>query len=294
MAQAKLALLCCAALLASSCGSCPVRPAPDGLYSMTWTKVRMAGERTGVTPVCGENFSAALGTIDADGVYHSPNGLSFSCGSTPAVAKALIDAQPSLSYLKEVIGHCPRAMGKNSKPLQGPLANWATDAIMQGVESVTGKKVDVGLINYGGIRQDMPEGDVLIDDIMSMFPFRNYLTWVQLSGADLRAMFESMAESRLQAIGGCRLVVRGKELVSIEVGGKPLDDKALYGLATIDFLLDGGDGIKAARNARQLIISDVKVNEWMLPYVRSLTAAGKDIEASEDDRVTYLDEKEEK
>lgn len=292
MAQAKLALLCFAAVLSASCGRTP--SAEEGQFRMTWTKVRMAGERTGVTAVAGDNVCNALGSIDADGVYHAPNGRAFSCGSTPAVAKSLLDAQPSLAYLKEVIGHSPREMGKNRKPLQGPLANWSVDAIMLGVEAATGKKADVGLLNYGGIRKDMPEGDVLIDDIVSMFPFKNYLTWVQLKGSDLRALLESMAKGKLQAIGGAKVVVKGHEIVSIEVGGSPLDDNALYGLATIDFLLDGGDGVKAARNAKQLIISDVKVNEWLVPYVRSLTAAGKDVEAFEDDRVTYIDEEEAK
>lgn len=288
MAQTKLIILCLASLLAASC--CRQQPAADGQYVMTWTKVKMAGERTGVTAVAGDNVAKALGTLDESGVYVSPNGRKFNCGSTPAVAMALLDAQPSLAYLKEVIGHSPREMGKKRKPLQGPLANWAVDAIMQGVEAVTGQKVDVGLVNYGGIRKDMPEGDVLIDDIVSMFPFKNYLTWVQLKGSDLRALFESMAKGKLQAVGGVKLVVKGHELESIEVGGKPLDDKALYGLATIDFLLDGGDGVKAARNAKQLIISEVKVNEWLVPYVRSLTEAGKEVEAFEDDRVTYIDE----
>ena len=35
--------------------------------------------------------------------------------------------------------------------------------------------VEFALTNYGGIRIPMPEGAVTLDDIESMFPFKNYM-----------------------------------------------------------------------------------------------------------------------
>ena len=242
----------------------------------------MDGHRTGVRAVAGSDWESALGSIQ-DGSYVSPSGAVFSGGVTPEAAKVLLDVQPGMSYLKEILGHSPAPMTKG-RP-ESPLSNWAVDGLMKGVEHVTGRKVDVGITNMGGIRTDMPAGDVLMDDIVSMFPFKNTLCYIALKGKDLRAVFEQMASTRVEALGGVELVVNDGAVESVLIGGKPLEDSGIYGLATIDFLLDGGDGLSLAKNAKELIITDVLLNDWFVSYCRELNAAGEMISASEDGRV---------
>lgn len=252
--------------------------------SVSWQRHEMDGHRTGVTCVVGSCPESVLGVV-RDSMYRSPNGTEFIGGATPEVARLMLEAQPRMAYLKEVIGYSPVAMAKE-KP-ESALSNWTVDAIMLGVEKLLGVKPDLGISNFGGIRIDMPAGDVLIDDIVSMFPFNNLICYVRLAGSDVRAVFEEMASShRIQAVGGVKVVVEGDKLASLEIGGAPLDDSRDYILATIDFLLDGGDGLFLARNAKELVMSDTKVNEWMVPYVRSLTAEGRNVEGIIDGRVT--------
>lgn len=249
----------------------------------TWRAVDMDGHRTGVTAVVGDNVPEALGVVDS--VYHSPNGTVFACGSTPAVAALMLDAQPEMAYLREVLGYCPGGMTKD-RP-ESELSNWAVDAIMLAAESVYGRKVDVGLMNMGGIRVDMPDGEILLDDLVSMFPFRNHVVYVSLRGEELRHIFGNMAEkSHFEAVGGVRIVASDGKLESVLVGGEPLDDDKVYGLATIDFLLEGGDGIYAARNAVELLDRKVLIRDWIVPYVRTMNASGEMIKAYKDGRVT--------
>jgi hypothetical protein len=54
---------------------------------------------------------------------------------------------------------------------------------------------------------------------------------------------------------------------------------------TISFLLDGGDGISVAHNAKTLDIYPQYVMDVMLPYVESLGKAGKPIEYATDGRI---------
>ena len=66
-------------------------------------------------------------------------------------------------------------------------------------------------------------------------------------------------------------------MVSVEIGGKPLDPKATYKLATNDYMLDGGDGYtqfkggKVTVDARggKLIANDVMVLVKKLGTVKS-------------------------
>ena len=255
----------------------------SGGYGFKWQKHVMDGSRTGVKSPSADNVPQALGVVE-DGAYISPNGRRFVAGNTRAVAEALIGVQPEMARLKEVIAYAPEDLYR-SKTRECALFDFVVDRLAADVAEVTGRRVDFGFTNTGGIRVDIPAGDVLLDDLVSMLPFKNYLTWVELKGSDIRAALEYMAETKPQCISGGRLVIKGGKLLSAEIGGEPLDDDRWYGVATIDFLLDGGDGYKLARGARDYIITDVLIGDAVLADVRALTAAGKALEYKTDGRI---------
>ena len=271
-AAVALALLCAGALRAQE-------------RSFSWTQTRMDGTRTGVTSPNADNVREALGEIRGR-KYVAPNGRVFRRGATPAVAKVMIDAQEVMSSVKEVIGYATRDM--SARRPESELSNWFIDELMRATEELTGRKVDVGITNFGGIRTDFYAGPVIKDDVLSMFPFKNSLCYIALKGTDLRYWFEQMAANGVQAVGGVKLVIKDRKLQEVTVGGEPLDDGKVYGLATISFLLDGGDGLSLARNAVELIDTEKMIIDVMLPYVRRLTAEGKPVEYHTDGRVVIL------
>ncbi|MCQ2182206.1 MAG: 5'-nucleotidase C-terminal domain-containing protein [Bacteroidales bacterium] len=258
-------------------------------YSFVWTKHVMDGSLTGVTSPNAENVPEALGTIE-NGVYTAPNGKVFRGGSTPAVVADMLEVQPQMADLKQVIGYCEKEMSAYSP--ESELSNWTVDTVMEETARLTGKKVDVGFTNFGGIRTFFPEGPVLREDVEAMFPFKNYLCYVSLKGSDLRALFERFAKKRVEVVGGVEFVIKDRKIQKLLVGGKPVDDNKYYGVATIDFLLDGGDGVSIAKNAKELIITDVKVVDAMLPAARKFAEEGKPISYHTDGRVRIISSKE--
>ena len=257
--------------------------AVEGL-SLIWSRKAMDGSRAGIVPVTSENVGTALGHFKGD-VYIAPNGKKYSKGCTPAVAKLLIEAQPKMAMVKEVIGHSAEKMERGAP--ESAISDMFIDCLMAKTAELTGKKVDMGFVNHGGIRIDMPKGDILLDHILSMFPFRNYPAYVALKGKDIRPIINRMAaHPELMGCGGIRLVFKGGKVVSATVDGKPLDDNKVYGVATINFLLNGGDGFSIARNAKEVILTDVLIKEFMVDYVRNLTAEGKEVSYKADGRIT--------
>ena len=271
MVETKLIPFVAALMVISSCG-----------YNYAWESYVVDGSITGVTAPTADNVDQALGTVE-DGVYTAPNGKVFIEGTVMDVARNMISVQPEMADLKTVVGHASHDMGAE-RP-ESELSNWAVDCIMRDTEKATGHKVDVGILNFGGIRVDLAAGDITKDDVMSMFPFRNYLCYVCLKGEDLKAIFDHMAEYRVEVLGGVKLVVADKKVESVEVGGEPFDPQRWYGVATVDFLLDGGDHLYVAKNAKELIITDMLVVDSILPHVIETTAVGKDIEYFIDGRV---------
>ena len=278
-------VLLIAAALVLSASLALAQEAPDTLV-LHWKHEKIDGHRTGVTAPSADNVKDAIGTVEK-GVYTAPNGRRFKKGATPAVAQLMLDAQPAMASVKEVIGYSEKEMLRY-RP-QCELGNWFTDFLRTKTAELTQRRVDVAIYNYGGIRTDMPQGPITVDDIMSMFPFRNSLCYVCLKGADLRAIFDFLARTEMQAVSGVQLVVRDHQLESVKVGGEPLDDKKTYGVATINFLLTGGDGLFIAKNALELIDTGVMVKDAVIPYVQRLTRESTAIEGKLDDRVVVIE-----
>lgn len=250
----------------------------------TWRAVKMDGSRTGTASPSRDNVKESLGVYKA-GKYTAPNGTVHGRRSATArTARIVLDAQPAMARVKDVIGYSPAVMEAYFP--ESALSNWFVDVLMAKVEKLSGKKVDIGIANFGGIRVDMPQGDIILDDMLSMFPFKNQLVYVEHTGKEIRNILESMAAGRFQVLGGVRVVADGGKLVSAEIGGEPIDDDRIYGLATISFLLSGGDGLTLEQNARSVTVyKDVDVIDAILEHVYAETAAGRPIEYKTDGRV---------
>jgi 2',3'-cyclic-nucleotide 2'-phosphodiesterase (5'-nucleotidase family) len=245
-----------------------------------WEATSMDGSRTGCTATTADNVSEAVGKINDDGSYVSPSGNVYAKESATAkTASIVIKAQPKMAEVKKVIAKSDEYMPNGGR--ENRLSNWFVNIIMDKVSSLSGRKVDVGICNFGGIRSAMPQGDVTLDDIKSMFPFKNYLVYLELSGKELRNIVEKMAAGTFQAMCGAEVVVSDKKVETFTIGGRPVEDDKLYSVATISFLLHGGDGLSLADNAVNIINYDVMIMDAVLERIYALSAEGKSIKGSD-------------
>lgn len=169
----------------------------------------------------------------------------------PAVAQALSQMEKDNTRLfGEVIAHSDRSL--TSDPLvlrqsEAALGNLCADAFRE----ETG--AEIGVINGGGMRNDLPAGDVTRGDIMAIFPFGNTIQVAKLSGNILHEMLEHSVFNSPESFGGFLHVSGltfsfdpeqppGHRVYDIEVGDAPLDPNRTYTMAATDFLFIGGDG----------------------------------------------------
>ena len=258
-----------------------------------WEAVQMDGSRTGTISPSKDNVAEALGEFKG-GKYVAPNGKTFRkrsiVGKTASIVMA---AQPEMARVKDVIGYSPKSMTVTYP--ECALSDWFVDILMARTEKLSGKKVDIGVANFGGIRIDMPEGDIILDDMLSMFPFKNQLVYVEHTGKQIRNILEEMAAGRFQVLGGVRVVAENGKLVEALVSGEPIDDEKVYGMATISFLLEGGDGLTLGHNALSVtVFENEDIIDAVLEYVHGETAAGRPIQYEADGRVVVKDLKKKK
>lgn len=254
---------------------------------ISWSTDPIDGHRTGVTASTADNVEEAMGYVKGR-TYYAPNGKKFRKGTVRKVASLMLGAQPAMADVKKVVGYSTRVMVRKKPECE--LYDWFIDELMRATADSTGKKIDIGISNRGGIRIDMPAGEILCDDIQSMFPFKNNLCYVALHGRDVRAILDQMAATSFQILGGVKVVAKNGKIVSATVNGEPLDDDKVYGVATINFLLDGGDGYSIGKNAIETIFCNGWLYDTMIAYVKSLTAAGKPVEFENQHWITILKE----
>jgi len=105
---------------------------------------------------------------------------------------------------------------------------------------------EVGFMNNGGIRRDVLAGPLTKKTLFEVLPFRNILATFQLTGKQLRnIMVYNIAKRPGIQIAGMSGRWRKRpdgsvEFTSIEVGGKPLDEKRSYPCAASDFFVGEG------------------------------------------------------
>lgn len=153
---------------------------------------------------------------------------------------------------------------------------------------------DIGLVNGGGVRDQIAKGDITYGDIISVHPFNNKNVVVEATGQQIADALEWGASSLPDENGGflqvsgmsytvdtsvkCGCVadsngfmteIKGKRRVSdITVGGKPIDLSAKYTVAGNAYLMTGnGDG-NTAFNGAELVNEDAGMdNQLLIDYI---------------------------
>lgn len=199
---------------------------------------------------------------------------------------AAYDAQ--VAHLQEIVGYSEGEYDKQ-RPESG-LSNFAADVIAAIAEKKTGEKVDVALMNFGGIRTSIPKGAVRVYDIFSIFPFDNYIVTFDIKGSDLRRFLDQMvSRRRVEALSGVRMVITGNKADKLLVGGEPVDDSRIYKFATINFLMDGGDGVVLSDVAFNRIDTGIWIRDAIVEYLKEQMARGEKVVLEPDGRVVYTD-----
>lgn len=188
--------------------------------------------------------------------------------------------------MDEVIGKSAMKMEKG-KP-EGLLSNLVAEVIRQSAKKVIDGPADMGLVNMGGLRNILPEGDITVSTIYEILPFENSLCVMTMKGSDMRSLFKSIASLGGEGVSGIRLeITKDGALEKATIDGKEIDDNRTYTVATIDYLADGNGRMDAFLNATNRVCPDgATLRSIFLEYVKQQTASGKQITSELDGRIT--------
>ena len=157
-----------------------------------------------------------------------------------------------------------------------------------------GMRADAAILNGGGIRAGktyQAGARISQGDVLSELPFNNRIVVVEISGADLKRAIENglsrlpQASGRFPQVSGIAVTFdltrnAGSRIVTMQVGGAPLDESRTYRAAILDYLARGGDDYTMFAGANRITPDNdapLLVNE-VVAYLRTLGTAHTGVE----------------
>ncbi|WP_421345527.1 bifunctional UDP-sugar hydrolase/5'-nucleotidase UshA [Aeromonas veronii] len=127
---------------------------------------------------------------------------------------------------------------------------------------------DFGIVNSGGVRDDIPAGEITYRSVLKVHPFGNQVNRAEMQGSELAAYLGQVATKTSGSggyaqFGGIEMVVdcQAKSVNISRVGGKAFDPAATYSFAIPSYSADGGDSYpKITTKNAGLVDADVLKN----------------------------------
>ncbi len=184
--------------------------------------------------------------------------------------------------MKRVIGQAAFPLVRGG-PGSNLVGNLVTDAMRTHFDA------DFAFQNLGGLRADMPAGDITAQDVFAVLPFGNELVEVQMDGRTLRRIIERKVAGRSGGIcvSGVAMSFDPNRpdydrVVRLEVGGRPWDPDRMYKVICTNFLMEGNSGLDFLTSVPASAITPTRVTtaEALEAYI----AAHSPVRPKVDDR----------
>lgn len=248
-------------------------------------------------------------TFDDNGVVKSATGapklLDASVKPDEAyVAKVKELGAPLEELKKKVVGTSEGDINGDRKvcrALECSMGNLVADASLARVKE---QGITIAIVNGGGLRASIDQGDVTMGEVLTVLPFQNTIATFQIKGADLKAALENGVSQiedgagRFVQVGGMTYAFDRSKPVGSRVsdvmvkegtGFVALDPAKTYGVVTNNYVRGGGDGFKMfatnavtpydfGPNLEQAVADYISAHSPYKPYtdgrIKDLTPAG--------------------
>ena len=206
----------------------------------------------------------------------------------PVDSSALVLLRPYSEQINktmnDVVGIATIAMDKQLP--ECTLGNFMVDAFYVMAAEKYNTKVDLAILNYGGIRlNQLPAGNVTTGKIFELMPFDNLLILQKIKGDVLQQLLDLTASKGGWPLAGVSMQIKDKKAVNVLIGGKALDPAVVYTMVNSDFVANGGDDAAMLRGIPQ-ITNGYLMRDAIFDYIKKLRAQGKNIEAKIENRVS--------
>jgi 2',3'-cyclic-nucleotide 2'-phosphodiesterase (5'-nucleotidase family) len=178
--------------------------------------------------------------------------------------------------LNTVLAFCPETLDKNTGKWQSNLGNLMADACVERGNTILytreKKKIDICILNHGGIRAALPKGNVTPRTAFQIMPFENSLVVIAMNGEVVMDMIHYFIKTqKAQPLSGITFTIdKNNQPKDIKIQGNPIEIKKVYYVATNDYLASGGDNMTFFQKGIQTYDLNYKLRNVLIDYFKEL------------------------
>ena len=187
--------------------------------------------------------------------------------------------QPFKKHLEESlmntpISYSPETYKKNDGELNSTLSNMFADATYEMSNPVfnkmSGKNIDIVLLNNGGIRSIISKGNISEKTAFELMPFENSIVVLELNGLSIIKMIDYLRKVKLQhPISGLQITLNNDYSVNeVKINGVSIENEKKYYVATTDYLLEGGDKMYFLAETTKTTDINYKMRDILIDYFK--------------------------
>ncbi len=179
--------------------------------------------------------------------------------------------------LDEPLAYSPNTLSKSDGDLNTAIGNLMADIVMEMslpiYRSRTGKDIDFVLLNYGGIRSVISEGNITARSAYAVMPFENKVVVLEVAPSKVKEMLLYLADrQKAHPISNNIQITLNKDntLNKVLINGKPFDENKTYCIATSDYLANLGDNMTFFKDPINFTNTDYLIRNEMIDYFKKV------------------------
>ena len=194
--------------------------------------------------------------------------------------------------MSTVLAENARDLVKDRKTtlLNTGISNFMADAtfeiVSESYKKRTGKEIDFVMLNWGGIRSDLPKGPITMESAFNLMPFENEVVVLTMPGSKVKKLATYLIHHRaphpLSKQVSLQITKDGK-ITHFTINGKPFDPNKTYVVVTSDYLYNGGDQMYFFKDALNADKIDYKLRNVLIDYFKKIDV----LDIKEDHRFEY-------
>ena len=157
---------------------------------------------------------------------------------------------------------------ERGKP-EGALGNLSADIVRYRATAEMRKRVDVSVMNNGGLRVPLPEGEITVGHIYELMPFENYIAVLKFTGEQITRIANELAAVNGEAVSGIRFRIVDGRARDILIDSLSVDPNRHYWLATNNWMADGGGDAPTLWEPLERRNIDILIRDAIIEYLRA-------------------------
>ena len=214
----------------------------------------------------------------------SDNNIDSTFVKTIAPYKSVVDKEMNVVLIQS-----ERAMDKDQP--EGVLGDLIADITLEEANIKYAKtdnlKVQICVLNNGGLRVPLPKGEITKGKIFELMPFENELVVVTLSGEKTKALFDFIANKNGMPVSGIKMGIKNNMATNVLVNGEKFDPTKNYIIVTSDYLSSGGDNMNFFKEAVKTEPLSYKLRDAIIHSLEAKNKSGKTLNAQLDERIYH-------